>query len=173
MQGQQKQTKRTSTFFRFSNAKSGILFCTDVAARGLDIPGVDWIVQYDPPVDLKEYVHRVGRTARGEGSSGFAMLLLRPEELNYLGYLKMEKIPLNRFEYGELRDEQKALEEMVGRNYHFNKCAKDAFKAYVRAYESHRLKTVFDVNKLDLGKVALSFGLRVPPQLDSGMFFLT
>ena len=37
----------------------GILLCTDVAARGLDIPDVDWIVQYDPPDDPKEYIHRL------------------------------------------------------------------------------------------------------------------
>ena len=37
----------------------GILLCTDVAARGLDIPDVDWIVQYDPPDDPKEYIHRM------------------------------------------------------------------------------------------------------------------
>ncbi|KAK0072266.1 hypothetical protein PV326_000236, partial [Microctonus aethiopoides] len=72
--GKQKQVKRTATFFEFCNATSGILLCTDVAARGLDIPNVDWIVQYDPPDDPKEYIHRVGRTARGEGSSGRATL---------------------------------------------------------------------------------------------------
>ena len=44
-QGKQKQTKRTTTFFQFCNAESGTLLCTDVAARGLDIPAVDWIVQ--------------------------------------------------------------------------------------------------------------------------------
>jgi ATP-dependent RNA helicase DDX18/HAS1 len=52
-QGKQKQTKRTQTFFQFCNAKEAILLCTDVAARGLDIPRVDWIVQYDPPDDPK------------------------------------------------------------------------------------------------------------------------
>lgn len=52
-QGKQKQTKRTTTFFQFCNADTGILLCTDVAARGLDIPEVDWIVQYDPPDDPK------------------------------------------------------------------------------------------------------------------------
>ena len=52
-QGKQKQTKRTTTFFQFCNAESGILLCTDVAARGLDIPSVDWIVQYDPPDEPK------------------------------------------------------------------------------------------------------------------------
>lgn len=51
--GKQKQNKRTTTFFQFCNADSGILLCTDVAARGLDIPEVDWIVQYDPPDDPK------------------------------------------------------------------------------------------------------------------------
>lgn len=52
-QGKQKQTKRTTTFYQFCNASSGILLCTDVAARGLDIPDVDWIVQFDPPDDPK------------------------------------------------------------------------------------------------------------------------
>jgi hypothetical protein len=61
--GKQKQAKRTTTFFDFCQAESGILLCTDVAARGLDIPAVDWIIQYDPPDDPKEYIHRVGRCA--------------------------------------------------------------------------------------------------------------
>jgi superfamily II DNA/RNA helicase len=74
------------------------LLCTDVAARGLDIPLVDWIVQYDPPDDPKEYIHRVGRTARA-GTQGNALLILRPEELGFLRYLKQAKVPLNEFEF--------------------------------------------------------------------------
>jgi len=70
-----------------------------VAARGLDIPAVDWIVQYDPPDDPKEYIHRVGRTARGEGGRGHALLILGPEELGFLRYLKQARIPLNEFEF--------------------------------------------------------------------------
>jgi ATP-dependent RNA helicase DDX18/HAS1 len=49
LHGQQKQKKRTGTFFEFCNSPSGALLCTDVAARGLDIPAVDWIIQFDPP----------------------------------------------------------------------------------------------------------------------------
>lgn len=55
--GRQKQVKRTTTFFQFCKQDTGILCCTDVAARGLDIPKVDWIIQFDPPDDPKEYIH--------------------------------------------------------------------------------------------------------------------
>ncbi|KAK4883513.1 hypothetical protein RN001_006832 [Aquatica leii] len=166
--GKQKQMKRTTTFFQFCNAETGILLCTDVAARGLDIPAVDWIVQYDPPDDPKEYIHRVGRTARGEGGSGHALLLLRPEELGFLRYLKQAKVPLNEFEFSwtKIADIQLQLEKLMGKNYFLNMSGKEAFKSYVRAYDSHHLKTIFDVNTLDLGKVALSFGFTVPPSVD-------
>jgi ATP-dependent RNA helicase DDX18/HAS1 len=55
--GRQKQVKRTTTFFQFCKSDKGTLLCTDVAARGLDIPKVDWIIQFDPPDDPKEYIH--------------------------------------------------------------------------------------------------------------------
>lgn len=166
--GKQKQTKRTTTFFQFCNAEAGILLCTDVAARGLDIPAVDWIVQFDPPDDPKEYIHRVGRTARGEGSRGHALLILRPEELGFLRYLKQAKVPLNEFEFSwsKIADIQLQLEELIGKNYFLNVSGKEAFKAYVRAYDSHHLKTIFDITTLDLKKVAGSFGFRVPPAVD-------
>ncbi|XP_057658313.1 probable ATP-dependent RNA helicase pitchoune [Diorhabda carinulata] len=166
--GKQKQTKRTTTFFQFCNAETGTLLCTDVAARGLDIPAVDWIVQFDPPDDPKEYIHRVGRTARGEGSSGHALLILRPEELGFLRYLKQAKVPLNEFEFSwsKIADIQQQLENLIGKNYFLNMSAKEAFKAYVRAYDSHHLKTIFDISTLDLAKVAYSFGFRVPPAVD-------
>lgn len=97
--GKQKQAKRTTTFFDFCKAKSGILLCTDVAARGLDIPYVDWIIQYDPPDDPKEYIHRVGRTARGATGAGKALLFLLPTELGFLKYLRAAKVTMNEYEF--------------------------------------------------------------------------
>lgn len=166
--GRQKQNKRTTTFFQFCNADSGILLCTDVAARGLDIPEVDWIVQYDPPDDPKEYIHRVGRTARGLNGRGHALLILRPEELGFLRYLKQSKVPLNQFDFSwsKVSDIQSQLEKLIEKNYFLHKSAQEAYKSYIRAYDSHSLKQIFDVNSLNLPQVALSFGFKVPPFVD-------
>lgn len=145
-----------------------------MAARGLDIPAVDWIVQYDPPDDPKEYIHRVGRTARGEGSSGHALLMLRPEELGFLRYLKQAKVPLNEFEFSwsKIADIQLQLEQLMMRNYFLNQSGKEAFKSYVRAYDSHQLKTIFDIKTLDLQTVAQSFGFNVPPVVDLSEYMM-
>jgi len=169
--GKQKQTKRTTTFFSFCNADSGILLCTDVAARGLDIPDVDWIVQYDPPDDPKEYIHRVGRTARGEGGQGHALMILRPEELGFLRYLKQANVPLNEFEFSwsKVANIQVQLEKLIAKNYFLNLSAKEAYKAYVRAYESHSLKHIYNVQNLDLKAVGQSLGFVVPPHIDLGV----
>lgn len=169
--GKQKQTKRTTTFFQFCNSDTGILLCTDVAARGLDIPDVDWIVQFDPPDDPREYIHRVGRTARGEGGKGHALLIMRPEELGFLRYLKQANVPLNEFEFSwsKVSDIQPQLEKLISKNYFLNLSAKEAFKAYVRAYESHSLKQIFNVQTLDLKAVGRSFGFVTPPHIDLGV----
>ncbi|KAJ7978819.1 RNA helicase [Quillaja saponaria] len=166
--GKQKQQKRTSTFFEFRNAEKGILLGTDVAARGLDIPAVDWIVQYDPPDDPKEYIHRVGRTARGEGGKGNALLFLIPEELLFLRYLKEAKIPVKEYAYNvkKLVNVQPHLEKLVGKNYHLNQSAKAAYRSYILAYNSHSMKDIFNVHRLDLQGVAASLGFSNPPKVN-------
>ena len=58
----------------------------DVAARGLDLPSVDWIIQYNPPVSAEDYVHRVGRTAR-VGKCGEALIFLSPSETEFVSRL--------------------------------------------------------------------------------------
>eukprot|EP00775_Hariotina_reticulata_P002528 gene2528-2830_t len=165
--GKQKQAKRTSTFFEFCQADKGILLCTDVAARGLDIPAVDWIIQYDPPDDPKEYIHRVGRTARGRDGRGRALLMLMPEELGFLKYLKQAKVPLNEYEFpqSKLASVQGQLERLVEKNYYLHQSARDAYRSYILAYNSHAQKDIFNVHTLDLQAVAKSFGFSGPPRV--------
>jgi ATP-dependent RNA helicase DDX18/HAS1 len=123
LHGKQKQQKRTNTFFEFCNAKTGTLICTDVAARGLDIPAVDWIVQFDPPDDPRDYIHRVGRTARGANGKGKSLMFLQPNEVGFLGHLKEAKVPLVEFELPpkKILDIQSQLEMLIGKNYYLNK----------------------------------------------------
>ncbi|KAF8139955.1 DEAD-domain-containing protein [Boletus edulis] len=167
LHGKQKQQKRTNTFFEFINAESGILLCTDVAARGLDIPRVDWIIQYDPPDDPRDYIHRVGRTARA-GKVGKSLLFLLESELGFLRYLKEAKVPLNEYTFPAERiaNVQSQLEKLLQKNYFLHQSARDGFRSYLQAYASYSLKKTFDINALDLAKVGKSFGFAVPPRIN-------
>lgn len=69
------QAKRNKTMEDFHNKNVNVLVCTDVAARGLDIKGVSHVYNYDIPKESKQYIHRVGRTARA-GSEGIAINVL-------------------------------------------------------------------------------------------------
>lgn len=123
LHGKQKQQKRTNTFFEFCNAEHGTLICTDVAARGLDIPAVDWIVQFDPPDDPKDYIHRVGRTARGANGKGRSLMFLQPSEVGFLSHLKEARVPVVEFEFpaNKIVNVQSQLEKLIGQNYYLNK----------------------------------------------------
>lgn len=94
LHGRQPQRQRDATLAKFTDAEGGaVLLCTDVAARGLDIPDVDWIVQFDMPQDPNAFVHRVGRTAR-MGRRGASLALLMPHEETYVDFLKIRSVPL-------------------------------------------------------------------------------
>jgi ATP-dependent RNA helicase DDX47/RRP3 len=75
LHGQLSQSSRLGALNKFKSGARNILVATDVAARGLDIPKVDFVLNYDLPQDSKTYIHRVGRTARA-GKSGIALSLL-------------------------------------------------------------------------------------------------
>uniref|UniRef100_A0A0E0HS00 ATP-dependent RNA helicase n=1 Tax=Oryza nivara TaxID=4536 RepID=A0A0E0HS00_ORYNI len=105
----------------------------------------DYIVQYDPPDETKDYIHRVGRTARGDNGKGSAILFLLPKELQLLIHLK---------------------EKIVGGNYILNRSAKEAYKSYLLAYKSHSMKDIFAIHQLDLTSVAASFCFSEPPKVN-------
>jgi len=97
LHGNVPHPKRIETMKEFSttgtNTKKGaaILLTTDVAARGLNLEGIDWTVQYDPPCEIADYVHRVGRVARA-GKAGHSLLFLLPSERKYLEVLETKGI---------------------------------------------------------------------------------
>ena len=102
------QKARTKSISLFRNQKVSVFITTDLAARGIDIKTVDLVVNYDLPRDHKDFVHRVGRTARG-GKLGLAVSLVTQYNVNCLKAIeqgigeKMEKQEI---------DEREALKEM-------------------------------------------------------------
>jgi len=94
LHGKMRQSAREDALGEFASQDAGMLMCTDIAARGLDIPGVDWIVQFDPPQDPAAFVHRVGRTAR-MGRDGSAIVFLTANsEASYVDFLRIRGVEI-------------------------------------------------------------------------------
>ncbi|CAG5046594.1 unnamed protein product [Parnassius apollo] len=165
--GKLSQSKRKEAYRSFVDVQRGALFCTDVAARGLDIPHVDWIVQYDPPTDVKEYIHRVGRTARGMNTTGNAVIILRPEEEEFINFLKTKKVYLDKYNFEKpSRDVLEMLQDLITNNGVMKMLARKAFLSFLRCYKKHPLHKFFDINKLDLELAAKGFGFLETPHVD-------
>lgn len=99
--GFMNQKERSQVFLEFSTLKTGTMFCTEVAQRGLDFPDVRLIILFDVSPSYKDYINRVGRTGRLE-KMGAALSLLYEEELSYAKKLeedcKAEEIQFFRIE---------------------------------------------------------------------------
>lgn len=80
-------------------------------------------MQFDPPDDPRDYIHRVGRTARGASGKGKSLLFLQPSEVGFLKHLKDARVPLVEFEFPEKKilNIQSQLEMLIGKNYYLNK----------------------------------------------------
>jgi ATP-dependent RNA helicase RhlE len=96
--GDRTQIERTQALDDFKSGKSKILVATDVAARGIDIDSLPFVVNYEIPNVPEDYVHRIGRTGRA-GSPGEAISLVSPDEKDYLAAIeKLLKRPITRLE---------------------------------------------------------------------------
>ncbi|CDR37576.1 CYFA0S01e12508g1_1 [Cyberlindnera fabianii] len=186
LHGSLSQQLRTSTLSAFSKAseeRHTIMFCTDVASRGLDLPHITTVVEYDPPFATEDHLHRIGRTARA-GKSGRSVLFLLPTEEKYLDKIE---------HYHPHGVQHKSYEELLkigfGSKWDFDATtwhldverwlledqgahekAARAFTSHVRAYATHisSEKDVFNMKTLHLGHLAKSFGLRETPKALGG-----
>ncbi|OQE25383.1 hypothetical protein PENSTE_c006G01151 [Penicillium steckii] len=112
LHGQLSQSSRLGALGKFRSKSRDILVCTDVAARGLDIPSVDVVLNFDLPTDSKTYIHRVGRTARA-GKAGIAISMVTQYDVELFSRIEdalNRKLP----EYETEKDEVMTLAERVG-----------------------------------------------------------
>ena len=92
------QSKRIRALDEFHGKEVGVLVCTDVAARGLDIKGVSHVYNYDLPPNSQDYIHRIGRTARA-GKEGKAISILSQRDYeNFTSILRDESLDIVKIE---------------------------------------------------------------------------
>lgn len=104
--GDMKQEMRSLVMAKFKDKKVQHLICTDVAARGIDIDGLDMVFNFDVPQETEYYVHRIGRTGRA-GKSGISVTLVTPRQRYVINELeRLTKASIERKEMPSLNDIQ-------------------------------------------------------------------
>ena len=194
LHGSLQQKTRTKTIHAFADSNEpAFLLCTDIASRGLDLPNIDLVVEYDPAFSLDEHLHRIGRTARA-GRDGRSTIFLMPGcEEGYASVLRSRQRPAGVGIAGHSADEllrkglsdahgktikeaevgwqqratdaQLSVERWVLANPPMLEMARRAFQSHVRAYATHvgAERHFFDIKQLHLGHLAKAFGLRDAP----------
>jgi ATP-dependent RNA helicase DDX31/DBP7 len=192
LHGSLAQAARTKTLQAFSKETNpAFLICTDVASRGLDLPNVDLVIEYDPPFSKEEHLHRIGRTARA-GRDGRASIFLLPgSEEGYVDLLKEGRRDgvsgLTRHTAQEVlqkgfstkingkeqisgwdlraTDWELDIERWALEDSRILEMARRAFQSHVRAYATHIAaeRHMFNIKDLHLGHLAKAFGLRDRP----------
>ena len=153
-------------YTHFCQKPHAVLLATDVAARGLDFTGVEWVVQADCPEDVATYIHRTGRTARYT-AKGRALLMLLPSEAPMVNLLQQARIPLRKLSTNAskvfaMRDKLQAL---LSSRAELKYTAQRAFVSYVRSVHLQANKEVFDASALPLAEYAASLGLLAAPRV--------
>ncbi|XP_071495241.1 ATP-dependent RNA helicase DDX55-like [Diadema antillarum] len=173
--GKMKQ-RRNHIFGQFRELSSGILICTDVMARGVDIPEVHWVLQYDPPSSASAFVHRCGRTAR-IGNTGNALVFLRPTEDSYIEFLRInQKVNLqlyDQLDVLEIVDVLPKLRKLATKDRALFEKGTRAFVSFIQSYAKHECSLIFRVKELDIAALARGFALlRLPrmPELKGKTF---
>lgn len=160
------QERREQIYEEFCAKQNVVMFATDLAARGLDFPNVNWVIQLDCPEDVQTYIHRAGRTAR-HVHHGESLLVLLPSEEHMINNLKEHKVPINKIQVDskKLMNPQRKLEALLAEYVNLKESAQRAFIAYIKSVHLMKNKQIFDVKALNTDAYANSLGLVVPPRI--------
>jgi ATP-dependent RNA helicase DDX55/SPB4 len=173
LHGKHPDKVRRRNFTKFVDSVTpSILLTTDVAARGLDIPAVDLVLQLDAPSDPKTFIHRCGRAGRA-GRKGLALTFLTPgREEDYIEFLRVRQTPIAPFTTFDVTVTPEEVEATSNRirkvvksdRAHFDK-AQRGFVSWVRAYSKHTASSIFRVADLDWTELGNAWGLLKLPSM--------
>ncbi|CAI4038714.1 hypothetical protein SMKI_06G0600 [Saccharomyces mikatae IFO 1815] len=167
LHGKLQTSARTKTLAAFTNSLSNsVLFTTDVAARGIDIPQVDLVIQLDPPTNSDMFMHRCGRTGRANRVGKAITFLNRGREEDFVPFMQVKNVELEEVDlkikgitanfYEDFKDW--ILEDRD----RFDKGVK-AYVAFIKYYSNHSASSIFRLQSLDYVGIAKMYGLfRLP-----------
>jgi len=174
LHGKHPPNVRRKNFTKFADSVSPtLLLTTDVAARGLDIPLVDLVVQLDPPKDPKDFIHRCGRAGRA-GRKGLAVTFLTPgrESEGYVPFLEVRKTPIKPLTKPEIDIDSvdtasvsSKIRTLVLADRAMHDKAQKAFVSWVQAYSKHTASSIFRVADLDWTEMGNAWGLLKLPKM--------
>ena len=161
------QLRRMAIYDNFSAKDAAVLFATDIAARGLDFPKVDWVVQLDCPEDATTYTHRVGRTGRNERRGEGLLVLTETEEEEMVRLLGEARIPIEKIEINDnkMQSITGSMAAFLAGDKNLKESAQRAFVSYIKSVVLMKNKKIFDVASIELDKFAESLGLATTPRV--------
>lgn len=174
LHGQLSTHNRMKTLSNFldgdASEKKYILMTTDVAARGIDVPDVDLVIQLDPPTDPDMFLHRCGRTGRAN-RSGRALVFLNKDstEEEYVGFMEVKNVTMTEMEELQTDEVYKRLSEKIHKymleDRARHEAAVKAYVGYVRYYQKHIASSIFRLQSLDYLGIARMYGLLRLPKM--------
>lgn len=180
LHGKHPPKVRQKNFAAFSNSTlPSILLTTDVAARGLDIPQVDLVIQIDPPSDPKVFLHRCGRAGRA-GRKGLSVIFLQPgREEEYVSFLEVRKTPVSPLDLPPISTSTSTstsndaaatqttskIRQIVRTDRALHDKAQRAFVSWVKAYSKHQAGSIFRISDLDWEDLGQAWGLLKLPKM--------
>lgn len=167
LHGKLQTSARTKTLTAFTDSLSNsVLFTTDVAARGIDIPDVDLVIQLDPPTNTDMFMHRCGRTGRANRMGKAITFLNEGREEDFIPFMQVKNVELE-----ELDLEVKGITTNFYEDFRnwiledrdrFDKGVK-AYVAFIKYYSNHSATSIFRLQSLDYVGIAKLYGLfRLP-----------
>lgn len=161
------QDRRMAIYDEFCRKSNAVLLATDLAARGLDIPAVNWSLQLDAPTDPTEYIHRAGRTARNSAHGESLLVLLPSEEEGMIKELADRKIPINKIQVDpkKMFSPRVKIEAYLAQNRELKESAQRALVNYVKSIALMKHKHIFKVEELNIEAFAQSLGLMFAPRV--------
>nr|CAG4716841.1 unnamed protein product [Naegleria fowleri] len=167
--GRMSQAVRREMHEGFTSSKAAVLFATDIAARGLDFPRVDFVLQLDAPVSKAFYIHRMGRTARND-ADGKSIVFIMPQEKELLSFL-FDKDSLETSSLKEMKinpDKIVTIRQQLAALVSHDPTLKQAAMKYFQTYIKHLYKHYgyeLDIKSLNLDGFAVKLGLALKPTL--------